>query len=523
MNPDSLRLPTVVLSAAALFLLLLILPPPSFLPSERLGLAQLVPAVRKPLTPTIKAPLAPISALPSAPLTPPVSYGTGVVTPANREILYLFGPDYNGALAGNAAGIRNIGEDLKNLYGYELSMFDTSSLNSLFQPSSLLSALKRAQTLILATHGFFDGSFGAMCYNNIVFSPDGAGNMASPSCCAKVKEISSELGLATNNLNCNQPPILIQYRDGPRLEYADDSHTIIGTTIHDAACTLVPGELINSCSILFSPKIYDLIGPKAAVFTTQCYGGGPCAPNLYNNVMAYWTAAMPGHLGYIVNEKIDTKLLRQDLTGSNLRYLRCSANPPSPVATPFCVSPLPKDELRGFDDNSLVPNWQRVVEQSWSVRGNFPASQDLDTIINPENGNDYYIAAYVRGNSATSVEFAPAFNYPTYTPANTPGVTFMASTTSRIKTSNPAPEVTLTLSPQTPRRRSDVPSYLSLPRPDDPTITTRLPIFTERGVYFSLNPDAFGHFLTKAEWDLPEDQFFVKYGAHKKTTPIIWK
>lgn len=336
------------------------------------------------------------------PTDPPIHYPSGVVTPANNIILEFIGAQEN------ALAISPILSQLST-YGYQIRKLDcrNAGRDGCFDPF-VVDLFKKAQTMILEVHGAANGTFGAMCYPDIPY-----GNR----CCLKLRHLAELFGLPTTRLNCSGP--------GP---YQDDTGSIVASSTGSQTCGGDSAgsydenyDQTNRCRIDFTPILYASLGEKAAVFSSQCYGGGPLC-GAYNNVKDFMAFPIPQL--HVFHARYDAKIIIEDLLGNVQRYLTCLPAAPTNPTSPFCVSP-PADAIIGFNF--------RNIQSSIALRGTHfrMDSTSCENHYNPRDGSTQYCAAIETGDPRTAVEFAPAVDSAVF--ANVNGPVFLTLFTSAVK------------------------------------------------------------------------------------------
>ncbi|PIQ85855.1 MAG: hypothetical protein COV74_06705, partial [Candidatus Omnitrophica bacterium CG11_big_fil_rev_8_21_14_0_20_45_26] len=307
-------------------------------------------------------------------------YPWGTVTPLNAEILYIKGSDHNGAFSKYT--IEPFLQRLAGGYGYHLTSFKYPKRGDLVE---IAKKLKSAQTIGWDAHGKADGSETLACLD-IPYGRE---------CCEAVKEMAQELGLDTSPLICN---------DVLPAQYSDRDGIIFGLATGDETCP--GGTETNRCLILLAPKLYDKLGEKGAVFTSQCYGGA-CANQ--GNVMDFFSEST-NELNYSRISSYDTQILGDDLLGKTKERLICTERMNQKAKSPECQAPPP----------DMMYGWFRTVQASVEFRGT------SDRVTKNEVCQDKYVCqwgvcgvkqyckANVGGVEDTLVEFAPTVTHLSY-------------------------------------------------------------------------------------------------------------
>lgn len=325
----------------------------------------------------------------------PPNYSWGVVTPQNKKVTQFVGFAAH-PVAGDRI-MRPIGAALHS-YGYSIrTVFGARYIygDRISKLREILEALREAQTIILITHGNPDGSTPLFCFESIRYGHN---------CCEQMRRMAGALGLPTDGIECGLFDFDTRTPDG--MLFIEDSG--------DADCTGYLGSILNPfvpqehlthrCIVQVSREIYSILGPKAAVFTPQCYGGGYC-PTVSGEVMDYWAGSQ--EVNYVSPILCDTEITARDIKGESIDHLWCNAQAPSNPSGPFCVGAPPADSIIGLG--------LRTVQGSVEQRGAwYPPNQPLVQCRNEhrdDNGLQQYNVASIQGRIETQVEFAPAVAY----------------------------------------------------------------------------------------------------------------
>ncbi|PIQ85856.1 MAG: hypothetical protein COV74_06710 [Candidatus Omnitrophica bacterium CG11_big_fil_rev_8_21_14_0_20_45_26] len=336
-----------------------------------------------------------------------IEYPAGIVTPANDKVAYVQGVDWNGAFA-HGSGFFPLTNAFPQ-YGYTVE----SHVYPFDDFPAALQALKKAQTIIFDVHGKSGGGLTLQCYPDVPFGVE---------CCYKTKEAAAELGIDVSAMDCDNWPDYI-------IGYYDPTHSVIGLSTGDKTCP--GGGETDRCHIDLGTAIYDNLGTKAAVITSQCYGGA-CSGSFghVTNVMDYYSEG-PGEINWTSISRYDVNILSEDVINHHRKHLDCLFDElTGDETTPSCRKP-PEDMVYGLWRTIQHSVYLRKVSGKVDRNASFVYCEPAYTFQWPDlSGIKQYCAAHVAGEELTSVEFAPTFNQVIYTPQD--GI-FTAYTTSEIK------------------------------------------------------------------------------------------
>lgn len=325
----------------------------------------------------------------------PCTYPAGVVTPCNNELAVLWGADNGAAFHPGVDGFNEIQGALAG-YGYKKSEINAQCR---FSPGdeTLFRALRRAQTLIFNVHGGNGGFQSWQCYPGVEALEE-----AGPTreCCEALKRTASELGIpGAGGMNCSLPAV-------DRPQQTPGGELRIDST-YEGGCPCAPAPPANRCTILGTNNALVSMGPKAAVFTSQCYGGQcPAAPGIAGAVMDLMTQT--SFSNYPAPEKCDDKRVSLDLKGQ-ATYCR-DTTPATPDREPW-KGPATGQCTGGAAIGLMpgAPSGLRTLEGSLSTRGSWANGwiRSCRTVYNT-GGWEQLNAANLGGSPDTLVEFAPA-------------------------------------------------------------------------------------------------------------------
>ena len=157
----------------------------------------------------------------------------------------------------------------------------------------------------------------------------------------------------------------------------------------------------NPCYIHSNVTLFSKLGDRAAVFTTQCYGG-QCV-NGPENIRDFVTQS--DYPGVAPTELCDDKQVVQDVSGLSVYCKNGSSSSNEPwngAPAPVCSDP--SAQLIPSSSSSM-----RTLQASIRMRGALSASQETQTCHPYYNSNGWltYQTSRVGGQGATAIEFAP--------------------------------------------------------------------------------------------------------------------
>lgn len=335
----------------------------------------------------------------------------GTFTPRSKDVAVFWGADHNGATSNPDSGFYYTRNELKAL-GYNIVEVDarkawTSSAN----PEAAMSIIATSPTVFFNVHGSSNGYLVMQCYKDISgFSdftwppPPNGVKMPTLECCNKLKDTAIALNLqGASGMDCSDP------NNRPMI---DPSGSIMlslpwyqDTKKNDPiTCPLAPNvpSGTNRCQIIAKNELFEALGDKDVLATSQCYGG---ACPISQNTKDFITT----HSGLVYGnvEKCDDLILARDISGTGI-YCTSPTAPGNENLWPPAISPCHNGKI--IAPNPAGGPGFRAVEVSLSKRRRISTSgapQQCQMQYNATGWQKYNIFG-IKGSANSQVEFAPS-------------------------------------------------------------------------------------------------------------------
>jgi len=350
------------------------------------------------------------------------TYGAGTSTPCNAKVAVVWGHDPGTSAFSPGVDGFNGFQTLLTSLGYGVTQVDLDSQGPpvVAGDESALSALADAQTIILNMHGGFGGVGVLQCYDSVVGWQDAlyqGQQISGPSeaCCNLLKDSAVAMGLDNASaMDCsaahpNRRPtsdttgsLLISdlRRVGTGCGLPGQPLCPCGSgSLPDCPCEL---SNPNPCQIFSTLSLFNSLGTRAAVATSQCFGG-QCV-NAPAKLADFITQS--SFSNYPATEKCDDAQLVADLSGQSVY---CKDPATSVNQEPWSGAPSPR--CTGTTDilESSPPSFLRTIQGSIGTRLSWSPSQEqltCQTTYVPTGWKQYQTAG-LGGGGAAAIELYP--------------------------------------------------------------------------------------------------------------------